>query len=106
MSIGPAHRAEVATEAALHGKSSDPRDWITRHHLAARAYDDAVAAHPRDPKAMRAKAIGDKHRRIAKLIEDWSHAAPSVAPKIQQQILSMQHAIGIELKTLKGAPTR
>lgn len=101
MNVEPARRAKVATEAALHGKAADPHDWITRHRLAALAYEEAVAVKPNDPKAARARAIAQKHRAVAQLIEDFSHAPPSTAPRIQQQILAIQHGIAAELKELK-----
>lgn len=101
MNIEPANRAKVCTEAALHGKSTDPHDWIARHRLAARAYEEAVQMRPNDPKAARAKAIAQKHLAVAQLIEDYSHAPPSRAPIVQQRILGLQHAIAAELKELK-----
>lgn len=101
MNIEPANRAKVCTEAALRGKSTDPHDWITRHRLAARAYQEAVATRPNDPKAARAKAIAEKHMAAAQMIEEWSHAPPRTQPLIQQQILAMQHGIAAELKELK-----
>lgn len=101
MNIEPANRAKVCTEAALHGKSTDPHDWITRHRLAARAYQDAIAMRPGDPKAARAKAIAEKHMAAAQLIEDYSHAPPNRALFVRQRILAMQHAIAAELKELK-----
>lgn len=101
MNIEPANRAKIATEAALHGKATDPHDWITRHRLAARAYEEAVASRPNDPKAARAKALAEKHMAVAQLIEDYSHAPPSRASVVQQRILGLQHSIAAELKELK-----
>lgn len=93
-----ARRAKAASEAALHGKATDPKDWIMKHQLAAKAFDDALGKRPNDPKVALARGIAEHHRRAARLIGEWDSRK---TPELQQQILVTQHAIATGLAELK-----
>jgi hypothetical protein len=99
MDLDVAKQAKIASEAALHGKSTDTRDWVTRHKLAAMAFDQAVGTRPQDPRAAFAKAIAAKHRVVAKLIERWDQERTE---ENKNRVLMAQNAISQDLINLKA----
>lgn len=96
--MAAARQAKRASEAALHGKASDPKDWIMRHNLAAKALEEALSKRPNDPKVMLARGIAEHHRRAARLIAEWDSKKTA---ELQTEILNTQHAIAAGLAELK-----
>ena len=96
--MSAARHAKLASEAALRGKAANPKDWITRHTLAAKALDEALAKRPNDPKVQLARGIAEHHRRAARLIAEWDARKTD---DLQKEILVTQHAIATGLAELK-----